>query len=249
MINGGQRIATAKGVMLADPNDLGNVAASEAESLFDPEYWAARGELERVSAGRGSAWFIGSAANPWVLRHYRRGGLIARISEDRYFWSGEQRVRAFAEWRLLAALAKQGLPVPKPVAAWYRRQGLSYRCDLITGRIAQAEALSAVLTLRALKPESWRAIGAVVARLHASGVDHADLNAHNILLDDRGAVSVIDFDRGRLRTPGAWAAGTLQRLHRSLAKISRVLPPGRFSAGDWDFLLDGYRAAGTRAES
>jgi 3-deoxy-D-manno-octulosonic acid kinase len=233
--------------MLADPNGLGNVPASEAESLFDPKYWAARGELERVSAGRGSAWFIGSAANPWVLRHYRRGGLIARISEDRYFWSGEERVRAFAEWRLLAVLAQEGLPVPKPIAAWYRRQGLFYRCDLITRRIAEAQALSAVLAQGALQPDSWRAIGAVVARLHASGVDHADLNAHNILLDDRGAVSVIDFDRGRLRTPGAWAAGNLQRLHRSLAKVSHLLPPGRFSPGDWDCLLDGYRAAGTRA--
>ena len=46
---------------------------------------------------------------------------------------------------------------------------------------------------------SWRAIGAAIARLHRGGVDHADLNAHNILLDGRGAVSVIDFDRGRVR--------------------------------------------------
>jgi 3-deoxy-D-manno-octulosonic acid kinase len=246
MING-LRIATAKGVMLADPNDLGNVPASEAESLFDPQYWAARGELAAASAGRGSAWFVGSAANPWVLRHYRRGGLIARISEDRYVWAGEERVRAFAEWRLLAALARRGLPVPEPVAAWYRRQGPIYRCDLITRRIAHAEALSAVLTSRALAPGSWRAIGEVVARLHASGGDHADLNAHNILLDDQGAVSVIDFDRGRLRAPGAWTAGNLRRLHRSLTKISLVLPPGRFSREAWDSFLDGYRAAGMRA--
>jgi 3-deoxy-D-manno-octulosonic acid kinase len=247
MKNGGQLIATAKGVMLADPNGLGNVPASEVESLFDPKYWAARGELAAVSAGRGSAWFVGSAANAWVLRHYRRGGLIARISEDRYVWSGEERVRAFAEWRLLEALAQRGLPVPKPIAAWYVRQGLTYRCDLITRRIAHAEALSAVLASSALAPGSWRAIGEVVARLHASGVDHADLNAHNILLDDQDGVSVIDFDRGRLRTPGTWSAGNLRRLHRSLAKISLTLPPGRFGRADWDFFLDGYRAAGARA--
>jgi 3-deoxy-D-manno-octulosonic acid kinase len=246
MINGGQRVATAKGVMLADPNGLGNALESAApesaaESLFDPEYWAARGELAAVSGGRGSAWFIGTAANPWVLRHYRRGGWIARISLDRYVWSGEQRVRAFAEWRLLQLLAQRGLPTPKPVAAWYRREGMTYRCDLITQRIVHAQALSAVLASSSLAQSSWRAIGEVVARLHAGGVDHADLNAHNILLGPQEAVSVIDFDRGRLRAPGAWAAGNLRRLRRSLTKISLTLPPGRFSRADWDCLLDGYR--------
>jgi 3-deoxy-D-manno-octulosonic acid kinase len=253
MINGGQRIATAKGVMLADPNGLGNALAGDAptldaESLFDPKYWAARGELAAVSAGRGSAWFVGSKADPWVLRHYRRGGWIARITEDRYTWLGEERVRAFAEWRLLEVLARRGLPVPKPIAAWYRREGLTYRCDLITGRIANAEALSAALATRALAPSSWRAIGEAVARLHASGVDHADLNAHNILLGGQDAVSVIDFDRGRLRTPGPWAAGNLRRLHRSLSKISPGLPPHRFSPADWQCFLDGYRAAGRTAD-
>jgi 3-deoxy-D-manno-octulosonic acid kinase len=247
MINGGQRIATAKGVMLADPNSLGNALESATESLFDPKYWAARGELAAVSAGRGSAWFVGNAANPWVLRHYRRGGLIARISEDRYLWSGEERVRAFAEWRLLGVLVQRGLPVPAPVAAWYRREGMTYRCDLITERITHAQALSAVLASNALAQSSWRAIGAVVARLHASGVDHADLNAHNILLDTQDAVSVIDFDRGRLRTPGAWAAGNLRRLHHSLTKVSLILPPDRFSPADWQTFLDGYRGAGPAA--
>jgi 3-deoxy-D-manno-octulosonic acid kinase len=234
--------------MLADPNGLGNAPESAAESLFDPEYWAARGELAAVSGGRGSAWFIGTAANPWVLRHYRRGGWIARISQDRYVWSGEQRVRAFAEWRLLKILAQRGLPIPTPVAAWYRREGMTYRCDLITQRIAHARSLSATLASSALAQSSWRAIGEVVARLHASGVDHADLNAHNILLGPQEAVSVIDFDRGRLRTPGAWAAGNLRRLHRSLTKISLALPPDRFSRADWDYFLDGYRAAGPAAD-
>src|SRR5580698_5390058 len=131
MIKGGQRIATATGVMLADPNGLGNPLKSAAESLFDPGYWSARGELSSVSGGRGSAWFIGPAPQPWVLRHYRRGGFIARISLDRYWWLGEDRVRAFAEWRLLEYLVQRGLRVPRPVAAGYRREGATYRCDLI----------------------------------------------------------------------------------------------------------------------
>ncbi|HEX3603083.1 MAG TPA: 3-deoxy-D-manno-octulosonic acid kinase [Steroidobacteraceae bacterium] len=250
MIKGGQRIATATGVMLADPNGLGNPPLRAEEALFDSNFWAARNELAAVSGGRGSAWFVGSGAveavHPWVLRHYRRGGFIARISQDRYIWSGEDRVRAFAEWRLLYYLAQRGLNVPKPVAAFYRRAGLggsTYRCDLITERIAHSRALSAVLGSNAPAEPVWREVGAAIARLHRHGVDHADLNAHNILLDEHGTVSVIDFDRGRLREPGAWTAGNLARLQRSLAKIAAGLPPDRYTPAAWQQLMAGYREA------
>jgi 3-deoxy-D-manno-octulosonic acid kinase len=242
MIKGGQRIATATGVMLADPHGLGNPLRSAAESLFDPKFWAARGELSEVSGGRGSAWFIGSAANAWVLRHYRRGGFIARLSQDRYGWLGEDRVRAFAEWRLLDYLAQRGLPVPKPVAAQYQRAGMTYRCDLITQRIVNAQSLGAVLALGTLAEGTWRAIGAVIARFHGFGVDHADLNAHNILIDGNRGISVIDFDRGRLRAPGAWASRNLRRLRRSLTKISASMPPGRFTPASWNQFVAGYQA-------
>jgi 3-deoxy-D-manno-octulosonic acid kinase len=243
MTNGGQRIATASGVMLADPAALGNAPGGNTEALFDPNFWAARGELSAVNTGRGAAWFIGTATSQWVLRHYRRGGFIAGISQDRYVWSGESRVRAFAEWRLLELLVKAGLPVPKPIAAWYRRAGFTYTCDLIIRRIADANPLSSVLRSAELPHASWRAIGAVIARFHHAGVDHADLNAHNILLDGSQGVSVIDFDRGRLRAPGAWRLRNLRRLHRSLLKISRELPSERFTAEAWEALVAGYRAA------
>jgi 3-deoxy-D-manno-octulosonic acid kinase len=174
------------------------------------------------------------------LRHYRRGGFIARLSRDRYVWTGEERVRSFAEWRLLAELSRRGLPVPKPIAARYQRMGLVYRCDLITLRISDARPLSSALSLAPLDENTWRDVGATVARLHAAGADHADLNAHNILLGGAGAVSVIDFDRGRLRTPGAWALGNLSRLRRSLVKVARDLPADRFGAAAWGWLLSGY---------
>jgi 3-deoxy-D-manno-octulosonic acid kinase len=243
MIKGGQRIATATGVMLADPNGLGNAQPGATDSLFDPDFWSARSELSAVAGGRGSAWFVGSAANPWVLRHYRRGGLIARISEDRYWWSGEDRVRSFAEWRMLLYLSQRGLNVPKPVAAFYRRERWTYRCDLITQRVAHAQPLSALLSAGTLAETNWRAIGMAIARLHLHGADHADLNAHNILLDPGGIVSVIDFDRGRLRAPGAWASRNLARLRHSLRKIAAALPSDRFTPASWQALLAGYRAA------
>ena len=244
--DGGQRIATASGAMLADPASLGNVAGTGGSgfaatmSVFEPTFWAERGELSDVTRGRGSAWFIASTPHQWALRHYRRGGVIARISRDRYVWAGETRVRAFLEWRLLAALVRRGLPVPTPVAARYTRHGLWYRCDLITQRIVGAEPLSSILARTVVDERTWREIGATVARFHAARVDHADLNAHNVLLDEKGTVSVIDFDRGRLRAPGPWARRNLSRLQRSLVKVARHLPADRFPSAAWGWLLAGY---------
>ena len=227
--------------MLADLHRLGNLPVA-ADSMFDPQYWSARGELTAVAGGRGSAWFVGGFRVAWVLRHYRRGGCAARISSDRYGWQGEDRVRAFTEWRLLQYLSERGLSVPKPVAARYQRTGLTYRCDLITERIVNAQSLGAALALAPVAENTWRAIGAAIARLHRHGVDHADLNAHNILLDGGQRVALIDFDRGRLRRPGAWTFGNLRRLRRSLEKISRNLPAGRFTPAAWEQVSGGYQA-------
>lgn len=230
--------------MLADPAMLGNSLLGAGEALFDPQFWEARGGAGATLGGRGAAWFIGSGERQWVLRHSRRGGLLAPITGDRYVWIDEAQVRSFAEWRMLELLVTRGLPVPKPVAALYRRSslGLIYRCDLITERIARSQSLSTVLAAAALPESLWREIGTVIARLHEAGADHADLNAHNILCADGGSVSVIDFDRGRLRPPGAWQRKNLARLQRSLNKISRTLPGDRFSAREWAWLLLGYQA-------
>jgi 3-deoxy-D-manno-octulosonic acid kinase len=239
MSNAGRRIATETGVMLADPELIGNEHDEPADGLFEPQFWQARAQLTAVHGGRGAAWFVGSSGN-WVLRHYRRGGLMARISRDLYGWNGEDAVRSFAEWRLLETLVALGLPVPRPVAARYQRSGLVYRCDLITQRLANTRSLSEALKADALAQDGWRQVASVVAQLHRNGVDHADLNAHNILLDTSAAVSVIDFDRGRFRAPGNWRRKNLLRLHRSLLKVARDLPPGRFSDLQWSWFMAAY---------
>lgn len=241
---GGLRMATANGAILADAASLGELLKSAGERLFDPEFWRQQESLEPVIAGRGAAWFVSQGSRAWVLRHYRRGGFVARFFADGYLWAGEARVRAFAEFRLLEALSARAMPVPRPIAAHYRREGLAYRCDILIERIQGAVPLSAVLKDASPSDESWRAIGAAVAALHREGVDHADLNAHNILIGGERGVSVIDFDRGRLRRPGHWMRRNLERLRRSLEKISAAMPPGRFSDAAWRELLRGYESQG-----
>ncbi|MES1943268.1 3-deoxy-D-manno-octulosonic-acid kinase [Salinisphaera sp. PC39] len=207
---------------------------------FDPDWWADRGELRPVVAGRGAAWFVHGAGGEWVLRHYRRGGLVARWIEDHYLWTGIRRTRAFAEWRLLAVLAGQGLPVPAPVAARVRRQGIRYAADLITVRIPDSESLAQRLGRAPLPAARWQSLGHLVARFHEAGACHHDLNAHNILVDGRGRFWLIDFDRGRLRRPGRWRRHNLARLRRSLDKLAGQGSGLHFRETDWQALHGGY---------
>ena len=95
-------------------------------------------------------------------------------------------------------LYRAGLPVPAPIAARYRRNGLFYTADLITQRLEGSESLAAKLARGPISLTQWIAIGRCIRRFHDAGVHHADLNAHNILLADE-QVHLIDFDRCQLR--------------------------------------------------
>jgi 3-deoxy-D-manno-octulosonic acid kinase len=233
-----QRCAVTGGAILYDPLWGGNAP----EFLFDREYWRRLGRLREQRAGRGTIAILAHERGPLVLRHYRRGGWPSRLSADRFLFTGESRVRSFGELELHARLAAQGLPVPLPVAARYRRRGLGYEADLVTALVPATRPLSARLAERALDPSCWRAIGACIARFHAAGFDHADLNAHNVLVDDAGRVHLVDLDRGRLRRPGFWRRRNLRRLRRSLDKLARTRAVG-FGSDDWATLCAGYDAS------
>lgn len=186
--------------------------------LFDPGHYGAAASPV-AEGGRGAAWFVRGEAGDAVLRHYRRGGLMARLGREDYAWLGESRVRSVAEFRLLADLHQEGLPVPAPLAAGYWRRGLGYRAAILVERIAGARALSQWLGAD-IGRAPWEAVGGMIARFHRAGLDHADLNAGNVLVDAQGHPWLIDFDRCVRRRAGGWRARNLQRLARSLAKLS-----------------------------
>jgi len=231
-----ERCAVRGGAILYDPRWGGNAP----ELLFDREHWRRLGRLRELRGGRGGIAILEHEGGALVLRHYRRGGWAARISQDRYLYTGEPYVRSFRELRLHAVLAGCGLPAPVPVAALYRRHAAGYEADLITVMIPGAVSLASRLAADGVPPQLWHAIGACLRRFHRAGLDHADLNAHNILVDARDAVHLVDFDRGRLRRAGSWQHRNLRRLQRSLRKLTRGLP-GRWGAPEWAQLLQGYR--------
>jgi 3-deoxy-D-manno-octulosonic acid kinase len=239
-----KRGADAGGAMLYDTSRAGNLSPE----WFEPAYWQARGALDGHAQGRGTTHYIKADGNRLVLRHYRRGGLMARISQDRYRWRDAESTRPFAEWQLTYRMHRAGLPVPAPLGARYRLAGSTYTGDIITERLPTVGSLTECLRTGALSVVTWIAIGRCIRRFHDLGVCHADLNAHNILLSEDGAVYLIDFDRAALRKPGIWSDGNLVRLRRSLEKVTWGMAPERFGESDWHGLLDGYRQPSGKSE-
>lgn len=218
--------------------------------LFDPEAWDGSA-IPVSSGGRGSAWFIERLGHEdWVLRHYLRGGLVARVFHDLFLFLGEGRVRSFRELRLLDFLREQGLPVPRPVAARYDRTGGGlYRASILIERIPGARTLLSAAESWApgsLDSDMLAEVGRQVRRFHLAGLDHVDLNVHNILLAPAG-VYLVDFDKCRLHAANQkqaeWQSSNLARLHRSLYKELGDWPEARLDKL-WRDLLKGYESQG-----
>jgi 3-deoxy-D-manno-octulosonic acid kinase len=211
--------AILKGAILCDPTMARQAGLDPPEGAwFDP---VALGERARpvAGSGRGGAWFVDAPGRALVLRHYLRGGKVAAFNRDWHLWRGMARSRSFAEFRLLHELRAHGLPVPAPVAACYWRSGMGYHAAILLVRIEGVRSLAERAQTDG-RDAPWEEAGRLVARMHRAGVDHADLNAHNLLFGNEGRGWIIDFDRARVRIPATgWRELNLRRLARSLEKI------------------------------
>ena len=235
-----RKISIEHGAILYDEARIDTFASH----YFEPDYWRSRALVELEAPGRGSTLVVRMQDERWVLRHYLRGGLFGKVVDDSYLWSGERRTRCFREWQLLADLTAADLPVPEPIAARYIRTGVRYTADLITGYLADTVTVSKALADMPLNPDVWHKVGECIRRFHEAGVYHADLNAHNILLGAAHAtVYIIDFDRGYFRPGNDWKKDNLNRLRRSLEKVTKGLE-GRFGDKEWEWLMLGYGERG-----
>ncbi len=229
---------TATGAILYDRSIINQISDTRFTAPGWPHVEAIAGDMR--SAGRGTTLFVGNVPRQFVLRHYRRGGLVGQLVRDLYVWTGADDTRPFREWRMLAKMAEYGLRVPRPAAARYVRRGPFYTADIITVRIPDVQPLSRVIAEGPRQAEFWGHIGADIQLFHAAGVYHADMNAFNLQLDSRDQLWMLDFDKGRLRPPGPWQQETLKRLHRSLRKLCRLNPGLHFGRREWEALLAGY---------
>ena len=199
--------------------------------IFAPS-WHELGAQTVSEGGRNAAWFIQLNNQPAVLKHYRRGGLMALFNQSYYFWLGQARSRSFHEFNIMRKLLLLGLPVPEVVAAaCWRKHSLFYRAALITKRIEGAVSLA-----RSVDFEDWYRAGQTVKLMHQHNVWHADLNVFNIMLDSNRKVWLIDFDNARLgMMSNVEKFRNVDRLHRS---VKKVLPSQ--TSQIWPHFLWGY---------
>ena len=211
--------------------------------LFDPAWWPRDGGGIGTESGRGAIRRVGDDRANYLLRHYYRGGLMARISRDLFLLQRLAHTRAMAEFTLLRQLRARSLPVPQAGAARCRRLGPFYRADILVLWIPDARDVAQLLhQQRALSPQEWQALGRAVRQLHDEQVFHSDLNCHNLMLDGRGQAWIVDFDKSGFRAGESWKADNLARLLRSLRKEQRLGPALHWTeAVHWPAFLDGYR--------
>ena len=199
-----------------------------------PRAWTSRTPRVRrpaLGAPRRAESVAGGARNrcvhpgrhpPLGDRHYRRGGLVACCSAIATCYPARVRP-SYAEWRLLQ------LRDWEPAGAGTRSRAIAVRARS-SGRpdhrgTADSAHAGQALAARAAPRAHTGAVGRCVAALHERGVEHADLNAHNLLLGSTApctcsiSTAAGSAARGRLgatraRAPralaaqgDAWAAG------------------------------------------
>jgi len=193
------------------PDEIGN-------EWFDIEWLNDNNLITGHSTGRGTAYFVQHNGHELVLRHYMRGGLIARLSREKYIWTGLHHTRPWKEWKLTNSLYQQGLPVPRPIAAQVIRNGLLYQGSILTQKIPNSLSFYEMIKSGRASKQINNKIGATIREFHDADLYHSDLNTKNILISNKEEVFIIDFDKCKYRHGRRWKKNNINRLNRSINK-------------------------------
>ena len=195
-----------------------------------------REETRAILSGRQAVQRIDlDRFGPLVVKQYARGGWIRHVNRQTHLRLGPSRGAREMAW--LEEVRSLGIHAPHPVL-WADDGGrFLYRCWLVTRAIPETVSLAQtglqdLPRARAAFPEICRQMAVLVA----NRVHHTDMHPGNILLDNRGNVFLLDFDkaarhRGSLRRLAAkyrrrWQRavtkyGLPQELHHFLAEDLR----------------------------
>ncbi|NVJ61297.1 MAG: 3-deoxy-D-manno-octulosonic acid kinase [Gammaproteobacteria bacterium] len=213
---------------------------------FTPEFWMNHEWITGSSFGRNKTYFCQYPKNDngyleLVLRHYFRGGLVGKINNDAYHFSSIESTRPYRELSILESIQNKQLPGPKPIGGYVIKHRGFYRADILIEKIPDAKDAYQILIEQEVSESTWIKMGQCIRNFHDAGIFHADLNIHNIMLNEDGDTWLIDFDKGEERAPSKkWQSVNLERLLRSLNKEKAKHPEFNFAAERWQWLLNGY---------
>ncbi len=175
--------------------------------------------------GRGTAPSVElNATTSVVLRRYRHGGLLARLTGALFL--GVQ--RPLRELNVTSRAEASGAPVPH-VLCLVLWPVLGPLWSAVIGTREERPAEELLTTLRASSEAQAsiplaRKVGAAIRKLHDAGVEHRDLQLRNILVagNDEQRMVVVDLDRAIFHryglVPARSRARNLGRLARSAVK-------------------------------
>jgi 3-deoxy-D-manno-octulosonic acid kinase len=219
-------------------------AIERGERLHD----AAARQAQALLRGRGPVPVVSTSRGQWVVRHYRRGGRAARLLNDRFFRVGL--ARPLREARASGEVRRRGIPTPRVVGGAVYPGGPFYRADLVTEYVPDAVDLARLLFEEDHDAEErvdvLVGVGRLVARAAVAGVEHADLNARNVLIETLPGGTIpllLDLDRCRVHPAGLRGEPDvmIERLSRSLRKHAHR--SGReITRREWEALTEAARA-------
>jgi hypothetical protein len=169
------------------------------------------------------AWYSGTL----IIRQFAHGGMLGRLWGTLFLSSRSMR----RELHIARHALDSGLQTCRPVALRLEKVvGPLLRAHYVTAEIPNAPNLlefcrsGAAHKLQAHERQHLAAaVARTLARMHAIGIDHGDLNLKNLLVlrnQQPHEVAVIDFKKARLRSSMDLKAGlqNLLRLDRSVIK-------------------------------
>lgn len=194
-----------------------------------------------MKGGRGTVYIVDAGGTRCAVRRYQRGGGM-RFLGDRYLRLGSTRPQQEAVASEEAE--RRGVRTARVLAWAVYPAGAFYRADLVTEFVPATVTLAALLLEQqastADRAAGLRSAGSLIASLATAGLQHADLNANNILLQrsPEGFEPIaLDLDRMVVgtRDTALDPAKMLARLVRSLRKMDHQNAM-KLSAAEWGLL-------------
>ena len=195
------------------------------QGLLNPPGLWKRSSPSNHLMGRGDVLLITGKQDEVVVRKYRHGGLLRRLTGDLFFFGA----RPFQEVAVTEEVKSAGVPTVEILAAIIDRGwGGWYRGYLITRYLSTATDLISYLDEEP-QGERRKAViakaGEAVKRMHQRGIYHADLHLKNFLVEGKSSkVYLIDFDKSKVfpRLGSPKRMKNLKRLDRSAEKLTRL---------------------------
>ena len=197
-----------------DPNVFNNFS----DKLFNIDYITKKGLIKSTMDGRGKALEIKYKDKVYILKHYIRGGMVAKITYDKYILNSLASTRSLKEYNFLNNMHKKSLPVPKPAAFRVIKNQFTYQADLITCKIDNQGTLHDFIKEKKMNKELWKSLNLTLEKFFEEDVYHSDLNSKNIIINNNNFY-LLDFDNSYFFYDKKIFLKSINRLERSLKKI------------------------------